>query len=600
MPTPAELVKSKTDLVDLINGYVKLSPAGSNWKCRCPFHAEKTPSFMVTREKQVWHCFGCGRGGDAIAFVQEIEGMDFPEALRHLAARAGVELPQTGQRVSSRKAKLLEVLESASAYYSRVLAESADAEPARVYLTKRGITDESMQGFRLGFAPAAWDTLAIAMRAKGIPEDVMVEAGLVIKKPGGGTYDRFRGRIIFPIRDLSGNVVGFGGRIIEGVDAPGNAEAGKYINSPQSPVFDKGRVLFGLDRARRAIRQHDLAIVVEGNFDCIASHQAGIEHAVATCGTAFTEDHAHLLRRFTENVALAFDDDAGGRAAARRALALLFAGGFDARVIPLAGSKDPADLVLENPVHWQKAVGEARTGMTYLFDTTIAGADLSKVEDKKRVAKELLPWIARLPNPIEQEHFVQQLARRLAVPEETLRPLIAKSSTAKPTVESTTAVPAAVDRRAAIAERFLALLLTASEPPTTLLQELPPEELPGGPLRDLYKAILIHYSSGATAEPGALAEALGRSNPELRDRANILLLIGERDFGDLDPVGRARELSDMLRELRRLHRKEQLNVTQRQIADAEARKDSAAIERLTQEFQVSTEALRRLERPTEH
>lgn len=595
MPTAVELVKSKTDLVDLINGYVKLAPAGTNWKCRCPFHAERTPSFMVSREKQVWHCFGCGRGGDAIAFVQEIEGMDFPEALRHLAARAGVELPRSGPRVSSRKAKLLEVLGSAAAYYARVLAESTAAEPARTYLAQRGVTEASVQNFNLGFAPAAWDTLVRAMAAKGVPEDLMVESGLGVKKEGGGIYDRFRGRLMFPISDLSGTVVGFGGRVVDGVDAPGNREAGKYINSPQSVAFDKGRVLFGLDRARRAIRQHDFAIVVEGNFDCIASHQAGVENAVATCGTAFTADHAQLLRRFTENVALAFDDDEGGRSAARRALALLYAEGLDPRIIALSGGKDPADLVAEDPVRWQKAVGEANGGMTYLFETAISGADLASVEEKKRVAKELLPWIARLPNPIEQTHFLQELARRLNVPEESLRPLIARKAPVGSRPDAPEAPPKAVDRRAAVAERFLALLLASADQAGAVVQELKPEELPAGPLQELYKSFLVQYTSAAKSSGEGYAAALGRNNPNLRDRINILLLIGERDFGELDAVARTRELSSLAREVRRLQLKDALTVLQRQIADAESRKDTDATATLSGEFQRTTEAMNRLD-----
>jgi DNA primase len=595
MPTAAELVKSKTDLVDLINGYVKLAPAGTNWKCRCPFHAERTPSFMVSREKQVWHCFGCGRGGDAIAFVQEIEGMDFPEALRHLAARAGVELPRSGPRVSSRKAKLLEVLGSAAAYYARVLAESAAAEPARLYLKKRSIAEASVQNFNLGFAPAAWDTLVKAMAAKGVPEDLMVESGLAVKKEGGGIYDRFRGRLMFPISDLSGTVVGFGGRVVDGVDAPGNWEAGKYINSPQSVAFDKGRVLFGLDRARRAIRQHDFAIVVEGNFDCIASHQAGVENAVATCGTAFTAEHAQLLRRFTENVALAFDDDEGGRSAARRALALLYAEGLDPRIIALSGGKDPADLVAEDPVRWQKAVGEAKGGMTYLFETAISGVDPASVEEKKRVAKELLPWIARLPNPIEQTHFLQELARRLNVSEESLRPLIARKAPGDSRPNAPDVAPKAVDRRTAVAERFLALLLASADQAGAVVQELKPEELPAGPLQELYKSFLIQYTSAAKSSGEGYVTALGRNNPNLRDRINILLLIGERDFGELDAVARTRELSSLAREVRRLQLKDALTVLQRQIADAESRKDSDAVGSLSGEFQRTTESLNRLD-----
>lgn len=595
MPTAAELVKAKTDLVELINGYVKLTPAGSNWKCRCPFHSERTPSFMVSREKQVWHCFGCGRGGDVIAFVQEIEGMDFPEALRHLAQKAGVELPRAGPRVSSRRAQLTALLAMAAGYYARVLEESKAAEPARAYLKTRGISEESVQNFNLGFSPAAWDTLVSAMRAKGVPEDLMVEDGLAVKKEGGSLYDRFRGRLMFPITDLSGAVVGFGGRILEGVDAPGNREAGKYINSPQSPVFDKGRVLFGLERARRAVRQHDLAIVVEGYFDCIASHQVGIEHAVATCGTAFTAGHAALLRRFTENVALAFDDDEGGRAAARRALALLYAEGFDPRVIPFSGGKDPADLVAEDPVRWQKAVGEAKGGMTYLFETAFTAADLSRVEDKKRVAKELLPWVARLPNPIEQAHFLQHLAKRLQVPEDTLKPLLGKPARREVETEPTP-VPKAVDRRTAVAERFLALLLVSPEEARAVVQELKSEQLPAGPMRELYKSLLIHYTSAAKFDREGRAAALGRTNPEFRDRINILLLIGERDFGDRDPTERARELAALSREVQRLDLKDRLVVLQRRIADAEGHGEAAALEKFSGEFQRASDALNRLDR----
>jgi DNA primase len=313
MPTPVEDIKARIDIVDFINESVPLRQAGTNWKGKCPFHNEKTPSFMVSRDRGSWHCFGCSKGGDIFTFIQEQEGLDFPEALRLLAKRAGVELREYNKEEQTQRTKVLDVLRWVSRYYQEVFRKAADAEPARAYLKQRQVNEESLEDFGVGYAPAAWDTTYQALKKKGFSDDDIFQAGLTIKKDrGAGYYDRFRNRIMFPIQDVNGTVVGFSGRVLDALVDPNGPVPAKYINSPQTIVYDKGHVLYGLDKAKQEMKRAGRAVLVEGQMDCLMSHQAGVKYVVATSGTALTADQVGLLRRYTTNLVLAFDQDVAG------------------------------------------------------------------------------------------------------------------------------------------------------------------------------------------------------------------------------------------------------------------------------------------------
>jgi len=310
---PSDQIKEKLNIVDVIREYVPgLKQVGANHKALCPFHKEKTPSFIVSPDKQVWHCFGCDRGGDIFKFIMEIEGIEFKDALRILAKKAGIELKPWDRSLSTKRSRLLKILDLASIFFQKTL-ESDQGKIAQGYLAKRKVNSSVAEEFKLGYAPDAWDKLLSFLKARGYKEQEIFEAGLTVKK-GQRSYDRFRNRLMFPILDVHGNVVGFTGRIL-GKEIEGQ---GKYVNTPQTLVYDKSRVLYGLSKAKEAIRKQDLCILVEGQVDVIASHQTGVKNVVAVSGSALTLPQINLIKRFTQNIALAFDVDIAGSSATKR------------------------------------------------------------------------------------------------------------------------------------------------------------------------------------------------------------------------------------------------------------------------------------------
>lgn len=405
-----EEIKAKTDVVDLISEYVPLKQAGSvSWKGLCPFHNEKSPSFHVSRDKQIWHCFGCAEGGDVFAFVMRMEGMDFPEAMRYLGNKCGVEVTRFSSADSNDKQRLVGANAFAASYFRQYLLESPAAVAARAYLEKRGISEDLAAQFGLGVAPDAWDGLALAFAKKGIPDTDGERAGLLMRrKQGTGFIDRFRSRIMVPLRDAQGNVVGFTGRVY----LPNDPNLAKYMNSPETSVYHKGSILFGLDLAKKYIREKGSVIIVEGNLDVIASHKAGVGNIVASSGTALTEQQLALLKRYTTTIIFSFDADAAGFKAAQRGIALARQAGFDVRVavLPATAGKDPDEAVQKDPQLWRAAVEKTVPIMQYYIDRAIAGKDLHNVDHKRAVSAFLLPEFAHITDVVEREHWLQMLA----------------------------------------------------------------------------------------------------------------------------------------------------------------------------------------------
>ncbi|MEK9158840.1 MAG: DNA primase, partial [Patescibacteria group bacterium] len=397
-----EEIKSKIDLADLVGEYVQLKKAGVNYKAPCPFHHEKTPSFLVSKEKQIWHCFGCGEGGDIFGFIMRIEGLDFPEALKLLAERAGVKLQEFHSEISaSARNRILDILKMAAKFYHKILLDSSQAEEARQYLNKRQVAAEMLEEFQIGYIPDEWDILTNFLLKKGFGINDLVAAGLTIKKEGGGYYDRFRGRIMFPIADVHGNVVGFTGRLLN----ENKVEAGgKYVNTPQTIVFDKSRLLYALDRAKQVARKQNKLIIVEGQMDVVSCYQFGQTNTVASSGTALTLDQVKLIKRFTNNIYIAFDMDAAGQHAADRGIDLALSEGMNIKIIvvPKDFAKDPDECLKKDPAVWFKSVEEARSIMDYFFDKTFAGRDLKNPEKRGEAAKILLEQISRLGDTVEQ------------------------------------------------------------------------------------------------------------------------------------------------------------------------------------------------------
>jgi len=430
-------VKQKVNLVDLIGETVQLRKAGATFKGLCPFHGEKTPSFTVTPSRESWKCFGCGRGGDVFNFVMERDSIDFPEALRRLAQRAGVELSERTTREDAQRKRLRDVLDAAVAFYHRILTESHHGQPALDYLRSRGFTDDTISTHLLGYSVDAWDTLSRALIEK---RDFKLEdleaAGLVTRRQGRRTaYDRFRGRIIFPIRDASGNATGLGGRII-GSDTAAR-EAGrdpgpKYLNSPATLLFDKSRTLYLIDRAKGAIRKAGVAVLVEGNTDALMAHQQGFENVVGTLGTALTAAQIELVTRYAPRIAMAYDVDAAGQGAATFGATELSAlvgeiersahkGRLtDVGVVRLPEGKDPDELMRNDPNAWRNAADSPQPIVEYLIDTFAKRHDPRTLGGREKLVAAVMPTIRRVTNPTQRDGYLQLLARRSGVEERVL------------------------------------------------------------------------------------------------------------------------------------------------------------------------------------
>ena len=407
-------IKSRLSVEDVISGYIQTQRAGRNLKAKCPFHNEKTPSFMISPERQSWHCFGCGEGGDIFTFVMKMEGLEFPEALKLLGEKAGVEIKQSKQENTGKKSKIFEIVSLSTKFYQECL-KIKNGKTAYEYLTQRGLTDDIIEKFQLGYAPDSWDILSKFLKNKGYSEDDIFTSGMSVKKDRGGYYDRFRGRIMFPINNISGQVIGFSSRVLPGTDE-NNA---KYINTPETIVYNKSKVLYGLNLARNIIREKDLCVMVEGNMDVIASVQAGIENVVATSGTALTVEQMKIIKRYTENIAFSFDMDLAGIRAAERGIDIALAEGMNVSIVTIIEGKDPADCVKSNPKLWIDSVKNQKPIMEFYFENVFSKYDSNSVDGKKKIAEELLIVIHKISNKIEQNHYFKMLAEKLNI-EETI------------------------------------------------------------------------------------------------------------------------------------------------------------------------------------
>jgi DNA primase len=429
-------IKLKLDLAEVIGEYVPLKPAGSGaMKGVCPFHAEKTPSFHVSRERQIWKCFGCDKGGDVFSFVMEMEGMTFPEALRHLGAKAGVEIPDyRPTKETDKKDTLRRIHEVAADYYAASLREYPNGKAVRDYVAKRNIDNSLRDKFQLGAAPDDWDTLAIVLQKKGFTEDDILLSGLCLKrKSGSGLVDRFRNRLMIPLCDSSGVVLGFTARALPG--AP--ADQAKYINSPETPLYHKGAMLYGLHLAKTAIRKTGEVIIVEGNLDVVASHKAGVENVVGSSGTALTEAQLRTLARYTKRLVFCLDDDAAGFAAAKRVVELAIklkaadpALQFDVRclVVPAGVGKDPDEIVQRDPAEWVKIAGDSQSVIEYYFQKVIrlfeeqGGA--TSIEARRRLIDELLPHVAQVNRPDERHLYLLRISDATHVGTDVLQAMV--------------------------------------------------------------------------------------------------------------------------------------------------------------------------------
>ncbi|MCR4279671.1 MAG: DNA primase [Candidatus Zambryskibacteria bacterium] len=411
-----ETIKERLDIAEVVSGYLKLEKAGQSYKARCPFHNEKTPSFFVSPGRQSFYCFGCGAKGDIFTFVEQVEGLDFRESLKLLAEKAGVELSRHSEESKEKKGekdRILEVLEDATKFFEKMLGANASAQD---YLKSRGISEASIGDWRIGYAPAEWRSLYGHLREEGHSEELLVKAGLIKKVEAGSgknPYDVFRDRLIFPLKDASGRVIAFSGRALAKETEP------KYLNSPDTPVFTKHEVLYGLDKAKDKIRRKDYAILVEGQMDLVLSHQSGVDNTVASSGTAFTQAHLERLKKLSKRIILAFDGDSAGEKAALKSAELALSLGLEVKIAKLPEGSDPADMASKDASSWKEVLRQAKPAIEHFLDL-ILGVESDQRKQGLAIKQEILPLITLLESSIERSHFISLIAKRTGIREEII------------------------------------------------------------------------------------------------------------------------------------------------------------------------------------
>jgi len=579
-------IKSKLPVIDVVGETVALKRAGSAYKGLCPFHTEKTPSFIVTPDRESWRCFGCGEGGDIFTFLMRRDGIDFREALSRLAEKAGVELSAQTAKDDRHRRRLREALEAAITWYREVLLRATQAETARAYLAERGLTDETLERFGIGYALTSWDALTRRLMARGFSNGELIAAGLASPSNRGGVIDKFRGRIIIPIRDASGRAVGLGGRIMPGAEGP------KYLNSPAGPLFDKSHTLYGLDLAKAAIRREKLTVIVEGYTDVMAAHQAGFANVVASLGTALTRGQIELATRYADAIALAYDVDLAGEAATQRGL--LEELGPDqsvskVRVVRIPAGKDPDELIRNDPDAWRAAVAEAKPVIDYFMARTAAEVDLDTIAGKRELTGRSLALLKRVGDPVERSLYLQRLARLVNVEERVLLEALAREPVRRaprlsPVPVGPGAAPASPLDPGPLEREALSLLLRYP----ALAAALPVDE--PLPFRDAAVTALIaawqqRVVQGATsaADLEAFVSGLDPATAGLaRDLLGRLGVNG--DVSPLDPEEARAQLRTCLLRLRAARIEEAIHDGQLLLAEAQRDEDTERLQTLNQQI----------------
>ena len=605
-------IKERLSITDIISGFIRLTKAGVNYKGLCPFHNEKTPSFMVSPSRQSWHCFGCGEGGDIFTFTEKIEGVEFLEALKILAEKAGVTLERGDPKLRSEKDRLLQMCELAAGFFTLTLnnpnlpthSNNPNENLILDYLHKRGLNEGTIEEWRLGYAPDLWDSLLSFLRKKGYKEAEMEKAGLVIRatdnRQGAARYyDRFRNRLMFPIFDVNGRVVAFSGRVMSDIlpSKTEKADAGKYINSPETILYSKSRILYGLNSAKSEIRKNNRVVLVEGQMDMLLPFQDGVKNIVATSGTALTAEQLLILKRLTDNLSLSFDMDDAGFRATKRGIDLATEMGFNVSVIGLSNGNDPADFVKNNSGEFLNLVNAGEPIMKYYFNhffKNILSQDGDiKPENKKLIAINILGEIKRLPSSIDRSNWIRELSLRIGVSENDLKEemeQLAWSDTDNfmgkaGSLESKSENPrlfASKSRKEVLSERLLALLLKKTE----LIAETV-QAASFMPVADL-ELLTVFLDN-----KGNFSDIRSAISPDVRSRLDFLYLLGDYEVGKAETnfdVGK--EIGFLAKEIEREHYKEMLLKIGQEVKRHEVQNIST--DDLTKEFQIISTKLNTL------
>jgi len=583
----ADRVKQQADIVRVVGEYVRLKKSGQNFTGLCPFHSEKTPSFAVHPVKQIYHCFGCGAGGDVFKFVMEMEKITFPESVRAVAEKCGIAIPRAKERTpeerqqNQQRTSLVELHREAAAFFVQQLNATQEGRAAKAYLLDRGLDSEAMARFGIGFAPSGGEALLRAFKQK-YPEKALEVSGLFSRDQNGRLFDRFRRRVMFPIANDSGKIVAFGGRAL-GDDLP------KYLNSPETPIYTKSNILYHLDRAKEALRQRDFAVLVEGYMDAIAVARAGISNVVASCGTSLTEPQVKLLNRFTRRIIVNYDPDTAGQAATERSLTILLEQGAEVRVLALPGGKDPDSFIrAEGAAAYTKLLNEAPPYVDYLISRA-RKMDMSTAEGKLRAVNFLMPYVQRIPDRILRSEWATRIAQQLRIEEPVLRESMRKAASERRS--EVKARPELVGRVGKPAERRLVQMLIEAEGfRAQLAQEIRAEELHRGLESERILAALVEAcATGVRPDAAKLALAL-----EDRDRR----LLFEIAFESAAPPT-WEEAESCLAVLRRRRAEEELSVVQKQIESFAAAAGAGAGGELRRLLERKQELRRRLDPPVQ-
>lgn len=551
MMNPVEEIKNRLDIVDIVSSYINLQQSSGNFKAVCPFHNEKTPSFMVSREKQIWHCFGCDKGGDLISFVEQYEGIEFKEAIRILAEKANVVLTGFSSSKKEDHSKLYAINKAAAEFFHTILEENSSAsQKTLAYLDKRQIKAESISNWQLGLSPESWDSLfKYLVDAKYSQEDIF-KAGLTVKKKDGSGYvDRFRKRLMFPISDTQGRVVAFTSRSLAGIVYDEEEQGGKYINSPQTLIYDKSKILYGWHLAKEVMRKKKYLIVVEGNMDVISAHQTSAKNTIAVSGTALTIEHIKLIKRYANNVILAFDGDAAGSRASFRSIALCWQEDMNVKILVLPKGKDPADIIKDNPDQWLQFIKDSIPVMDYYFKRIFQAIDINRADHKKIAAQKLLPIIKYLKTEIEQVHYLKILADKLQVPFEILKKDLegATSFLEKQDIAVQKIVQDKKDSATLLSEMILTIAFYKNQYLDKLISELDPDMIVEG-LQDLYKKVIIYYTKHQDLEKFGDFEQLSVEEKETWIR---LSMFGEKDYHEAKEIDIASDFQNLIFRLKK-------------------------------------------------
>ncbi|MEI7621693.1 MAG: DNA primase [Candidatus Moraniibacteriota bacterium] len=600
MSNNVEEIKARLNIVDVVGEYVRLTKGGVNWKGLCPFHHEKSPSFMVNEEKQIFYCFGCNKGGDVFSFVQEIESMDFREVLKLLAEKAGVQLEQYqgAPQEKDHKKRVLEALELATKFFETQLWKGMGKDKVLGYLNGRGIGDDSIRNFRVGYAPAGWDNILKFLLSRGFSLEEISKTGLLVEKSSESIqntkykiqdtqkyYDRFRDRIMFPIQDAMGVVIGYSARV-----APGQDESqAKYINTPETLVYHKSKALYGLFHAKQAIKQKNYSLLVEGQMDVIACHQAGLNNTVAVSGTALTSEHVTILKRYSDNVAMLFDMDSAGKQAAQKSADLCFQQDVKVKMVTLADGKDAAEVAAKNPQLLLSAVANSVEAVQSFFAAALKQFDQKTAEGKRSIANSVLSHVANMTNQIEKIHWIKKMAHQLDVEEkvinDVLRSLTPSSFVSASQVKEVGKEEAAFRGRVEIVRDLLAGLIMADE--TVWQETVQREQEKTWVKQDELWRLLFETGAQVGFSYEALLETV--QDEKLKKHLADLYFTAKYRFAE---DGVTQYDSEQLRELvaehiaqyqKELHKNE-LHDIMKEIKSAEERSDKEALKKLMSQF----------------